>query len=356
MSTNNMSEYKPSNIDYVSSDLNPNHNNNNNKDDNEYNIGRYEVIVPLLYANNSSIESSDDEDEVRYKTATKRRKKIRSRRYLNVTLKDFTDVDDVGMQLWRGSLLLADYVIHNFEQYQNGVVFELGSGVGFLTKLFSLLPLKYIYYSDYKNEIIDLGLKNIQSNDHVCPLIPQTESPNIYFRQLDWLNCTWKRDSLHANSSDKYTFNQNDTELFRQKDVYWFGADLIYDDCLTEALFVMLSKLMNINEHFILSMEKRFNFSIDSLSVVAHGYRRLLKYINYPFEDYSHYTSYNSDIQSNCNTSSNEQATSYTFLDKDKVPVRFVGKRIYLNFPQYVCNYDRTKDLEMWDITLEFLS
>ena len=36
----------------------------------------------------------------------------------------------VGLQLWRGALLLGDYILSHPELFQNKTVLELGSGVG----------------------------------------------------------------------------------------------------------------------------------------------------------------------------------------------------------------------------------
>lgn len=42
-----------------------------------------------------------------------------------------TVLDLVGLQIWRGALLLADWLIHNGESLSNdSVILELASGVG----------------------------------------------------------------------------------------------------------------------------------------------------------------------------------------------------------------------------------
>lgn len=42
-----------------------------------------------------------------------------------------TELKLVGLQIWRGALLLGDYILSYPELFQNKVVLELGSGVGF---------------------------------------------------------------------------------------------------------------------------------------------------------------------------------------------------------------------------------
>lgn len=37
----------------------------------------------------------------------------------------------VGLQIWRGALLLADWLLHNSKEFkENNYILELGSGVG----------------------------------------------------------------------------------------------------------------------------------------------------------------------------------------------------------------------------------
>ena len=41
-----------------------------------------------------------------------------------------TQLKDVGLQVWRGSLLLADFLLHNHEDFNDKSVLEVGSGTG----------------------------------------------------------------------------------------------------------------------------------------------------------------------------------------------------------------------------------
>lgn len=58
-----------------------------------------------------------------------------------------TKLDLVGLQIWRGALLLADYILHNEKKFKNKKILELGSGVG-LTSIVS---------SFYAREVICTG-------------------------------------------------------------------------------------------------------------------------------------------------------------------------------------------------------
>lgn len=54
-----------------------------------------------------------------------------------------TDLTLVGLQVWRGALLLADYILHNQQQFIGKNVVELGSGVG-LTGVAAAMYAKHV--------------------------------------------------------------------------------------------------------------------------------------------------------------------------------------------------------------------
>lgn len=58
-----------------------------------------------------------------------------------------TRLDAVGLQIWRGALLLGDYIMHNERKFKNTHILELGSGVG----------LTSIVASMYAREVICTG-------------------------------------------------------------------------------------------------------------------------------------------------------------------------------------------------------
>lgn len=44
-----------------------------------------------------------------------------------------TTLDKVGLQVWRGALVMADYLIHREDRLCNAVVLELGAGTGLVS-------------------------------------------------------------------------------------------------------------------------------------------------------------------------------------------------------------------------------
>lgn len=65
-------------------------------------------------------------------TSAKRRRKRKRNTTFNVNIKHAmeTEVSRVGLQVWRASLLLMDYVLHESTFFRGCVALELGSGTG----------------------------------------------------------------------------------------------------------------------------------------------------------------------------------------------------------------------------------
>lgn len=58
---------------------------------------------------------------------------------IEIEHKKSTNISLVGLQVWRGALLLADFIIHNRKYFSKKKVLEVGAGVG----LTSIVAAKY---------------------------------------------------------------------------------------------------------------------------------------------------------------------------------------------------------------------
>ncbi|TKY48154.1 Methyltransferase protein 22 [Spatholobus suberectus] len=175
--------------------------------------------------------------------------------------------------------------------------------------------------SDHGTEILDNCAKNVQLNFGLL-----NYQAKIYVRELDWFN-QWppKAKVEEAPCTQKYSWTLGEIEDAENASIL-VAADVIYSDELTDAFFSTLERLMSRGSTKVLYMalEKRYNFSLSDLDVVANGY--------------SHFQSY--------------------LRDEDEIeslePVRmpnFVGKRIDISqIPQYVGECDRGRDVEIWHI------
>jgi predicted nicotinamide N-methyase len=366
-----------------------------------------------------------------------------------------TLLEDVGQQLWRGAFLLIDFLVakRTFLHLRKGVFLELGGGVGIVSIVLRILAAKWIITTDYTDEICELAARNIERNEHLVPLSP--DESTVLVRGLDWfdsfnpreilgdsssINTAPARTSMHAQSSDAqssaqaelcdttscngngsltttlpstmadaasfqpencvFHWTHKDKQLLQENPVTWLASDVIYDDKLTEALFTKLDSMMKTGETLWLALEKRFNFTIEEMSVVAHGYRKFLMIINaeetaaaatatattsvtvneesatLSARTSSGATEENRELRADeqgtnplecgsnvCSAASepangkNSTATSVLqpgpsrryFMPSGRY---FVGSRVPLTFPQCILCYDRTKDLEMWKIEI----
>ncbi|KAL0748291.1 hypothetical protein Bca101_030293 [Brassica carinata] len=163
---------------------------------------------------------------------------------------------------------------------------------------------KAVFLTDHGDQI--LGKLSLELNSSLFH--PQAI---VNVRDLNWMS-EWPVQDTHLKSAS-----------------FIFAADVIYSDDLTIALFSMLKRVMSLgcDKVLYLGLEKRYNFSLDDLNVVANGYACFRRYIK-------------------------EDMLPFYTCDKKS---SFVGKRIDLKqIPQYTKAYDRGEDVELWEIKYGF--
>lgn len=134
-----------------------------------------------------------------------------------------TPLEDVGKQVWRGALLLADYILFQRDLFQGRTVLELGAGTG-LASIIAATVARTVYCTD----------------------------PEVPF--------SWSQEDV----SDLYSHT-----------TILLAAEVFYDDDLTDALFKTLSRLAHKLKNActaILSVEKRLNFTLRHLDVTCEAY------------------------------------------------------------------------------------
>ncbi|KAG8643536.1 hypothetical protein MANES_11G045900v8 [Manihot esculenta] len=234
-----------------------------------------------------------------------------------------SSIPSVGLQVWKAELVLSDFVLHKMftSSELDGISsLELGAGTGLVGMLLAHVA-KTVFLTDRGYEILDNCARNVHLNSEVLKY-----HGAIHVRELDWLS-SWPPMCL-GNSGDHKSYLWIPTEVEEAQGAsLLLAADVIYSDDLTDALFSILEKLMSLGSEKVLylALEKRYNFSLDDLDVVANGYSHFLSYLRREEEEYEE-------------------------LGYGTSPC-FVGKRVDLSLiPQYVREYDRGNDVELWHI------
>ncbi|XP_052159754.1 uncharacterized protein LOC127777234 isoform X1 [Oryza glaberrima] len=256
----------------------------------------------------------------------RRRNRGRSDHVLTVQHGITSSLRSVGLQVWKAALLLTDFVLHkSFTSSEfNGVTaIEIGAGTG-LVGLALARVAKKIFITDRGSDILDNCLANVQLNSSMLKF----DEAKACVRELDW-KMSWPPPVFKCDSSDpssKYLWYTSEIEA-AEKATTLFAADVIYSDDLTDLFFSIAKKLMSHGAEKVLylTLEKRYNFSMDELDVVANGYKHFRSFFTVQDESGA--------------------------LDDNSCRPDFVGEQMDLaEVPQYIREYDRGKDLEMWKI------
>ncbi|EPY76748.1 Methyltransferase-like protein 22 [Camelus dromedarius] len=207
-----------------------------------------------------------------------------------------TPLEDVGKQVWRGALLLADYVLFQRDLFQGRTVLELGGGTG-LASIVAATVARTVYCTDVGADLLAMCQRNVALNSHLTA----AGDPEVPF--------SWSEEDI----SDLY----GHTTIL-------LAAEVFYDDDLTDALFKTLSRLAHKLKNActaILSVEKRLNFTLRHLDVTC--------------EAYDHFRS--------CLRQLERLADGR---------LRFVVEPVDASFPQLLV-YERIQQLELWKVFVE---
>ncbi|KAL6874082.1 hypothetical protein ACP4OV_014164 [Aristida adscensionis] len=255
----------------------------------------------------------------------RRRKEVGSDYVLNIQHGVTSSLKSVGLQVWKAALLLTDFVLHKSftsSDFHGVTAIEIGAGTGMVGLAHARVARK-VFITDRGGDILDNCLANIRFNSSTLKF----DEAKICVRELDW-EASWPPPAGAYGPSDpsfRYSWCASEIEQ-AEKATILFAADVIYSDDLTDLFFDAVKKLMSTGAKKVLylALEKRYNFSLDDLDIVANGYAHFRSFLT---------------VQDECSP-----------LD-DTPNQGFVGKQIDLaEVPKYIREYERGKDLELWEI------
>ncbi|XP_076753100.1 methyltransferase-like protein 22 isoform X2 [Xylocopa sonorina] len=192
-----------------------------------------------------------------------------------------TELQNVGLQVWRGALLLADYILSNPDLFRDKIILELGAGVGLTSIVASFLAKEVICTDIDVKGILQLIHRNFERNLEYIKC-------KIEVKELNFLDTEW-----HVSYAKR--INQANVIL---------AADVIYDETITEGFVQTLAKLLNSKtpKTVYIALEKRYVFTTANMDTTAPMYEEFLacierKQLNWHIEyiklDFPRYFSYN---------------------------------------------------------------
>ncbi|XP_049599898.1 methyltransferase-like protein 22 [Syngnathus scovelli] len=261
-----------------------------------------EVVCPVILkqSHKSALQNEDDETDECFDDIIR----------LEHTMA--TPLEDVGKQVWRGALLLADFILSKPLLFKGATVVELGAGAG-LTSIIMATLAKRVYCTDVGEDLLSMCRRNISLNEHMI----ERAGGEVRVRQLDWL-----QSDLCTDPDVDLSWTEEEVADIHDNTSFIIAADVCYDDDLTDGLFRTLYRLCSNFAHactVFISIEKRFNFTLRNMDVSCDAYNHFRHCLS-QLEDL---------VDGQC---------SYTV------------EQIPSTFPQFL-QYERIDQLELWKVT-----
>ena len=166
-----------------------------------------------------------------------------------------SSVDLVGLQVWRGALLLADYILANPSMLAGKHVLEVAAGTG-ITSLVAGMFARTVVSTDVdRGDILPLIRRNARRNREALA------SCDFSVTELDFFWSSWPEE-LRTHFSE--------CEVI-------LAADVVYDKDITQHFFKTLTSLLSLGPKVaLIAIEKRLHAGEDG-QIVAPNYEIFLK-------------------------------------------------------------------------------
>lgn len=223
-----------------------------------------------------------------------------------------TPLEDVGKQVWRGALFLADFILSKPVMFRGATVLELGAGTG-LTSIIMATIAKKVYCTDVGEDLLSMCKRNVALNRHMI----EHSGGEVKVRHLDWL-----QHDLCTDADVELSWTEEEVADMYNNTRFIVAADVCYDDDLTDGLFRTLYQLCSNFPHtctIFISIEKRMNFT--------------LRHMDASCEAYDHFIHCLSQLQ--------QLVDGRCSFSVEQLPS---------NFSQFLL-YERIEQLELWKVT-----
>ncbi|KAK9851897.1 hypothetical protein WJX84_009162 [Apatococcus fuscideae] len=175
-----------------------------------------------------------------------------------------TPLQTVGLQVWAGALLLADFLLAHPELFSGHIALELGSGTG-LAGLCLARVAKLTFLTDAEPSVLQQLQANVTLN---ASLFRYRDAVRV--RCLDWFQGVPSKEQ----DANPHGWGPEDLAALQQVEVL-LAADVIYDDDLTAAFLhcacAILAQAARACSLY-LTIEKRFNLGFGDQEPRAQMY------------------------------------------------------------------------------------
>ncbi|KAI8506928.1 hypothetical protein Bbelb_153670 [Branchiostoma belcheri] len=137
-------------------------NNSSDSEDNSDSEETREPKVKCLKTAEDSVDVDEDGDLV-----LQRRKTNCTEMQVRIQHAMATPLDTVGLQVWRGALLMCDFLLHNQDVFKSHSILELGGGVGLVSIVAGAVGASKVYCTDIGDRLLELCRNNISRNEHL---------------------------------------------------------------------------------------------------------------------------------------------------------------------------------------------
>ncbi|XP_020815875.1 methyltransferase-like protein 22 [Drosophila serrata] len=174
-----------------------------------------------------------------------------------------TELRLVGLQVWRGALLLADYLFAKRLEFAEQTIMELGAGVGLTSIAAGIYNAGKVYCTD-----VDLGciLKLIRGN---VERNSQLLTGQVSVLEFNFLTPRGEQSKELLKAID-------DSDII-------LAADVIYCDTLTDAFIGVVDQVLDRGHQIgrsktiYMALEKRYVFTLEDCDSVAPMYEYFLR-------------------------------------------------------------------------------